>query len=91
MKLTVNLDDLTIGDLADIEDATGVSLSGVNLGAPPLKIIPALVWIQERRANPAYTYAEARAIKLSELTLAGEAPTLAVAAGDGQAASAPNS
>lgn len=90
MKITINLDDLTLGDLADMEDVSGVSLTGINLGSPPVRVIPALVWIQQRRTEPGYTYEMARAIKLSELEFAGEAPTLAVA-NEGDAAAAPAS
>ncbi len=92
MRLTIDLDDLTLGDMADLEDVSGLSLSGLNLKKPPLKLMPALVWIQLRRADPSYTYEQARAIKLTDLEVAGDSPTLAVAGGDGQAASdAPNS
>jgi len=91
VELTINLDDLTIGDMADIEDATGVALAGINLKQPPMRLIPALVWVQERRRDPGYTYemarAMARAIKLTELVVVGAAPTSAVAGGDGGAAS----
>lgn len=92
MELTINLDDLTIGDLADIEDVTGVSMVGLRLDNPPMKIIPALLWVQERRNDPGYTYEMARAIKIGDLNLGGAAPTAAVAAGDGGGtASAPGS
>jgi len=87
VELTINLDDLTIGDMADIEDATGVALAGINLKQPPMRLIPALVWVQERRRDPGYTYEMARAIKLTELVVVGAAPTSAVAGGDGGAAS----
>lgn len=90
MKLTINLDDLTLGDLADLEDVSGVSLTGINLKNPPLKVIPALVWIQQRRTEPGFTYEMARAIKLTDLEMSGEAPTLAVA-GEDNAAAAPAS
>lgn len=91
MKLTINLDDLTLGDLADLEDVSGVSLTGINLKTPPLKVVPALVWIQQRREDPKFTYEMARAIKLSELEMSGDAPTLAVAEVIDDAAAAPAS
>ena len=66
-----NIDDLTIGELADIEDVTGLSLDKVNLSKPSAKLLVAMLWVVERRNNPKYTYAEARNVKvvaLSEFT-----------------------
>lgn len=87
MKLVFNLDDLTIGDLADIEDVSGVAVTGINLQQPPLKLIPALIWVTQRREDPAFSYQDARAVKLADLEIVGEAPTLAVEAGAATAAS----
>jgi hypothetical protein len=92
VSLAFDLDELTIGDLADMEDVAGVDIQRIDLKAPPLKVLPAMVWIFNRKLDPTFTYADARAVKLTTLSIAGEAPTVAVAAGDGTAPpSAPNS
>ena len=62
------LDQLTLGDLADIEDVTGMSLNGVNLDSPPMKFALALYWVIERKNNPKMTYADARNTPISELS-----------------------
>lgn len=85
VSLAFDLDELTIGDLADMEDVAGVDIQRIDLKAPPLKVLPAMVWIFNRKLDPTFTYEDARAVKLTALTIAGEAPTVAVAAGDGTA------
>lgn len=86
VSLAFDLDELTIGDLADMEDVAGVDIQRIDLKAPPLKVLPAMVWIFNRKIDPTFTYEDARQVKLAALAIAGEAPTLAVAAGDGGAA-----
>ncbi len=72
VTLAINLDDLTLGDLADIEDACGVSMLDLKGGAKvPARVIPALVWIAERRNDPSFTYEQARAVKVTSLDVKG--------------------
>jgi len=86
------LDTLTLGDLADIEDVTGMSLNGVNLDSPPMKFALALYWVSLRKSNPKFTYADARNTPIAELSafrdaLAGN-PTAAVPPKTAEAANA---
>ncbi len=72
VTLAINLDDLTLGDLADIEDACGVSMLDLKGGAKiPARVIPALVWIAERHNDPSFTYEQARAVKVTSLDVQG--------------------
>jgi hypothetical protein len=61
------VDSLTLGDLADIEDVAGVSLNGMDLDNPSMKVALAFVWIVKRRADPTFTYEKARNLSASEL------------------------
>jgi len=90
VSLAFDLDELTIGDLADIEDVAGVNVQSIDLKQPPLRVLPALVWIFNRKLDPSFTYEDARGVKLSALVVTGDVPTLAVAAGDGGATDAPS-
>jgi hypothetical protein len=61
------VDSLTLGDLADIEDASGVTLNGMDLTNPPMKVALAFVWVIKRRKDPKFTYEQARNLSASEL------------------------
>ena len=63
-----NVEDLTIGELADMEDVTGLSLDKMNLSKPSAKLLVAMLWVFERRSNPKYAYAEARNVKVTGLS-----------------------
>lgn len=77
MKLSLNKDTLTLGDLDDFEQVSGQSLDRVlesfdgagesALGGLPMKSILALLWITGRQSDPDLTYEKVRAIPLSEL------------------------
>jgi hypothetical protein len=69
--LAVNLDDLTIGDVEDIEEITGMSVQDINWEKPPMKVLRAMVFVSERKSNPDFTLDDARRVKVSEL---GQAP-----------------
>lgn len=65
--LTFDLDQLTLGDIVDIEDVAGISFQGLDMGKPPMKVVAALVWIFKRKQDPSFTYADARAMPVSEV------------------------
>lgn len=62
-----DLEDLTLGELAEIEEATGLTLHGVDLANPPMKLMMAMLWIFLRRRNPEYTFENASKTTLREL------------------------
>lgn len=73
MKLDLDPNDLTIGDMEDFEDVTGSRLDellgtrngdGVKFTA---KQLVAFVWIVTRKSNPAFTLDDARATKITDL------------------------
>lgn len=71
MKLTLDFDELTVGDIEDFEAAcqsdifTMVKADGTL--DVPLRAIAPLIWITERQRNPDYTLEDARRVKLSEI------------------------
>ena len=62
-----DLDDLTIADIELIEEASGKSLADVFGGKSNATAMRAVAFIVGRRENPAYTWAEAGAVKVSML------------------------
>lgn len=61
--LNIDLNDLTLGDLEDFEKHSGIpfaQLDSTKREDLPLSALIALVWITKRRANPDYTYEDAR-------------------------------
>lgn len=70
-NLVVNLDDLTLGEVEDVEDLTGLSLAAISQhlssGSPPMKVLRALIFVTLRRDHPDLAFEETRDIKLSAL------------------------
>ena len=75
MELSFKLDELTIGDIEDIEEITGIEYDGIDWSKPSMKLMKAMVYISERRSNPAFTLDDARAVKVVEITTAAPNPT----------------
>jgi len=77
MKLNLDPALLTMGDMADFEDAAGVPLldtftkidqSG-SIGDLPMRAMIALVWVCARQDDPAFTLDDARKIKIGDLEI----------------------
>ena len=77
--LRFSVDSLTVGDLEDIEELTGMAFDeimemltrgevgkGGRIGLP-LKVLKALVFVIYRAGDPAFTIDDARKVKVSEL------------------------
>lgn len=75
MKLNLDPDALTFGDLEDYENLTGVPLMSIfgedKEGNPlerlPAKQVVALVWICGRSENPDFTYEDARKVPITSI------------------------
>ena len=80
MKIRISLAELTLGDMEDFEDISGIPFDeiaqmareakdeeGESKKSLPTKALIALTYISERRDNPDYTIEDARAIKVLEL------------------------
>lgn len=78
--LRLSVDDITVGDMEDIEDISGQTFAeivdalqkpttGAGVVNVPIKVLKAIVYIAYRRDNPDFTLDDARNIKVSELEL----------------------
>lgn len=83
MKLTINIDDLTVGDIEDFDTACGIDFFTLVKADGkldiPLRALAPLIWITERRTNPAFSLEDARRVKVTEI----EPPDPPAAAGGG--------
>ena len=78
-----DIEDLTLGDIEDLETFGGVNVMAGIPDQPPLKFIRAWAWITARRADPELTFEATRNIKLNELGDGGsQAPNVGGAPGD---------
>lgn len=86
MKLTMDRSRLTLGDMEDYEDFTGVPLMSTFAALPtsgltslPLKQVRGLVWILRRIDDPTFELAATRALTMAEfgemeIEIVGSAP-----------------
>ena len=75
---------LTVGDLEDMEEMSGLSFAEVfsmlgemetgGIHKLPMKLITALVLVIRRHDDPAFTLADARKVRLTELELVLDEP-----------------
>ena len=62
----IDINDLTIGEVVEIEDLTGLPLDALGQADKPKgKMLQALAFISKRRDNPAFTWEMAGALKIS--------------------------
>jgi hypothetical protein len=66
--LSINFDDLTIGDLEVLEDVAGpTAMKELQSGEYSAKLLKAFVLIAKRKSDPSFTAEQASQIKLSVL------------------------
>jgi hypothetical protein len=67
IEITYSMDDLTFGELADIEKATATPwwelTKQLTIRAPSAPVMAALVWVYLRRKDPGFTLEAAQAMK----------------------------
>lgn len=62
------LDDLSLGEIVDVEEASGVSMSIMqDGGTAPFKFVVALAWVVKRRSDSAFTFDDALKLKARDL------------------------
>ena len=76
MKIRVNPSDLTLGDIADLEEHVGIPgseiftrLASGDWSAP---MFEAMVWITARRDNPDFKLEDAKKVLLSDVEIEGD-------------------
>ena len=71
MELNLNIDDLTIEDVVDLEEKSGLTASELfgpdGDEKPRGRALQALVWICVRRDDPSFTFEDAGKMKFAEL------------------------
>lgn len=67
-ELEFDLNELTLQEMCDLEEATGENAySALSGGAPSAKILVGLVWLIKRRAEPGFSFDDAKKLKVVDL------------------------
>lgn len=67
MRYKIDLEDLTLGEAEEFEQLSGLTLEQAAGPHPPMKVITTLLYLVNRRDDPAFTMEDARGIKISNL------------------------
>jgi len=63
-----DIEQLTLGEIAQLEELSGMSLSEFSDdSAPKAKFLTALAYLAQKRQDPKFTFSQAEAMKLSDL------------------------
>lgn len=63
-----DINSLTVGDMADVERISGVSLTAMgDSDAPKAGLFMALAYVARRREDPAFTLDDAKAMTINEI------------------------
>ncbi|MGG7466045.1 hypothetical protein [Plantibacter sp. YIM 135347] len=86
--MAINIKKLTLGEMAKVEELSGLSIDSISDSASPKGLLlAALAFVAKKRTNPEYTWNEAQALTaedVAELGLTGDD-----AEGEGEAPKAP--
>jgi hypothetical protein len=74
VKINIDLNTLTLGELEFFEEQSGLSIEELAAGKSTAKSTMALICVQERRTNPKYTMDDARALSLADLEVEVDSP-----------------
>lgn len=67
-----DLSKLTLGEIAKIEELTGLSIGALaDDTAPKAKMLIAIAFVLKRRENPKFTYIDAEQLTMSDLAELG--------------------
>jgi len=69
MKLRVDASDLTLGELAQVGELLGMSLTDAMSGTGQARGIAAIACVVARRTDPSFSFDQALALRMSELDL----------------------
>ena len=66
--MNFDINDLTIGEVADIEEATGKSITSLfEEGTSQARVMQAIIWVARRREEPKLTFAEVGNMTFAEM------------------------
>jgi hypothetical protein len=64
--LNFDINDLTINEIVEIEEITGLPFDSMGDSEKPKgRMLQALAWITKRRSDPSFTFEQAGALKIS--------------------------
>ena len=73
MDIHFDLNALSLADAEDLEEYTGISIVGIEGvlkgGNVPTRLLTGMVWIARRQADPSFTLAQARELKVADLNV----------------------
>ena len=65
-KFNVNIDELTIAEIVEIEERTGLPFDAITDPSKPKgKILQALAWVSKRKTDPSFTWEQAGELKIN--------------------------
>lgn len=65
-SLTLDIADLTIAEIVEVEDLTGMPLDALGQADKPKgRMLQALAYISKKRENPEFTFEDAGKIKIT--------------------------
>lgn len=69
MEIVLDVNQLTVGDVEDIEDICGKPFEELDFENPSAKLMKAVIYVNGRRDNPDFTLEDARQVRLGDVTL----------------------
>lgn len=72
IKLVINQDDMTFGELVEFEEVAGMSMDQMAKGEMSAKALLALVWISKKRDDPKFTLEEAKLLRVADVDFSGD-------------------
>ena len=69
MSITIKLADLTVGDLDTIEELSGATIAQIHEGELRARTVAALIFVDQRRTNPEYTFEDALSVRLNDVDI----------------------
>lgn len=72
MEIVLDVNQLTVGDVEDIEAICEKSFDELDFQHPSAKLMKAIIYITGRRDDPAFTLEDARQVRLTDVRLQEE-------------------
>lgn len=73
--MDINVNDLTLAEVAELEDVIGKPMETIfQTDTPRGRTLQALVWIATRRTDPEFTFEDAGNVKVADLTISDGEP-----------------
>jgi hypothetical protein len=74
LNFALDFESLTIGELEQIEDITGLAFSNIDWEHPSTKVMKAMAYIAGKRSDPTFTIEDAANVKLTAFSNAVQQP-----------------